>query len=128
MRKRERLGRRGVEGHEGEEVMTTQEECVEEKREEENNRIMNASHEVPKRYMTWWRGAWWIWINDGSSMHSAKGRRRIWRAAKRAAEQARDEDRVEETQRRTEEVVGEKNGKEGEEKHRKYNATRALCT
>ena len=88
--------------------MTTQEECVEEKREEENNRILNESHEVPNRYMTWWRGAWWIRINDGSSMHSAKGRRRIWRAARRAAEQARDGDRVDETQRRTEEVEGEK--------------------
>ena len=58
--------------------------------------------------MTWWRGAWWIRINDESSMHSAKGRRRIWRAARRAAEQARDGDRVQETQRRTEEVEGEK--------------------
>ena len=33
-------------------------------------------------------------VDDGSSMHSAKGMRRILRAVRRAAEQARDEDRV----------------------------------
>ena len=37
----------------------------------------------------------------------ARGRRRIWRAARRAAEQARDDDRVEETQSLAEEAEGE---------------------
>ena len=100
MRKREREEREeereveAQEGHQGEEVMTTQEECVEEKREEENSRkIMKAT----------------------KCMHSAKGRRRIWRAVRRAAEQARDEDRVEETQRRTEEVERENWERRGRE-------------
>ena len=58
--------------------------------------------------MTWWRKAWWIRIDDGSSMRSARGRRRVWRAARRAAEQARDGDRVEETQCPAEEAKWEK--------------------
>ena len=41
-------------------------------------------------------------------MRTARGRRRIWRAARRAAEQARDSDRVEETQSQAEEAEGEK--------------------
>ena len=52
------------EGHEGEEEMTTQEECVEAQKE------ANSTHEendLPNRHMTWWRKAWWIRIDDGSS-------------------------------------------------------------
>ena len=41
-------------------------------------------------------------------MHSARGRRRVWRAARRAAEQARDGDRVEETHCLAEEAKWEK--------------------
>ena len=44
-------------------------------------------------------------------MRSARGRRRVWRAAKRAAEEARDGCGVGETQRRAEEAEGEKWGK-----------------
>ena len=36
---------------------------------------------------------------DGPHLQTARGRRRMWRAARRAAEQARDDDGVEETQR-----------------------------
>ena len=54
-------------------------------------------------------------VDDGSSMHSAKRRRRIWRAVRRAAEQARDEDQVEETQRRIEEVDRKKWERRGRE-------------
>ena len=39
-------------------------------------------------------------------MRSARGRRRVWRAARRAAEEARDG--VGETQRQAEEAEGEK--------------------
>ena len=56
--------------------------------------------------------AWWIWLDDGSSMRSVRGRRRVWRAAKRAAEEARDENWVGETQRATEEVERERVRKE----------------
>ena len=41
-------------------------------------------------------------------MHTAVGRRRVWRAARRAAEDARDGDRVGEAQRQVEEAKGEK--------------------
>ena len=39
---------------------------------------------------------WWILIDDGSSIRSARGRRRVWRAAVRAAEEARGGDGVQE--------------------------------
>ena len=86
----------------------TQEECVEEKREGENRNHFCEDSDVSNRHVTWWRKAWWIRIDDGSSMRSARGRRRVWRAARRAAEQARDGDRVEETQCLAEEAKWEK--------------------
>ena len=61
--------------------------------------------------MTWWRNAWWIRVNNGSHMWTARGRRRTWRAARRAAEQAHDDDRVEEAQSSAEEAEGEKMGR-----------------
>ena len=94
---------------ESEEVRNrTQEECVEEKREGENRNQICEDSDVSNRHMTWWRKAWWIRIDDGSSMRSARGRRRVWRAARRAAEQARDGDRVEETRCLAEEAKWEK--------------------
>ena len=66
---------------------------------------MHEDNDVPNRYMTWWKRACWMRIDDGSSM---RGRRRVWRAARRAAEQARDDDGVEETQRQADEAQGEK--------------------
>ena len=97
---------------ESEEVRNrTQEECVEEKREGENRNQFCENSDVSNRHMTWWRKAWWIRIDDGSSMRSARGRRRVWRAARRAAEQARDGDRVEETHCLAEEAKWEKWGK-----------------
>ena len=44
-------------------------------------------------------------------MRTARGRRRIWRAARRAAEQARDNDGVGETQIFAEEAEGETGGR-----------------
>ena len=73
--------------------------------------------DVSSRHITRWKGAWWIRIKDGSTMRNARGRRRIWRAARRAAEQARDGDVVEETQWHSEETGREK-GNDGEEKGR----------
>ena len=49
--------------------------------EEDTNRTYE-DHDVSKRHMTWWKRAWWIRIGDRSSMRSARGRRRIWRAAR----------------------------------------------
>ena len=74
---------------------------------EENGNSMHEDRDVSNRHMTWWKRGWWIRIDDGSSMRSAKGRRRVWRAPRRAAEQARDGDLVDET-RQTSEEVGKK--------------------
>ena len=81
------------EGHRGE--MTTQEKCVEAKKEVSS---MHEENDVSNRHMAWWKNAWWIRIDSGPHMRTARGRRRVWRAARRAAEQARDSDRVGETQ------------------------------
>ena len=96
------------ERHEGKEEMTTQGECVEDKRETNS---MQEEHDVSNRHMTWWRNAWWIRMDSGPHMRTARGRRRIWRAARRAAEQARDNDRVGETQSLAKEAEGETGGR-----------------
>ena len=83
------------EGHEEAEEVTTQEKCVEAKKETNS---MQEECDVSKRHMTWWKNAWWIRMDGGPHMRTARCRRRIWRADRRAAEQARDDDRVEETE------------------------------
>ena len=72
---------------------------------------MQEEHDVSNRHMTWWRNAWWIRMDSGPHMRTARGRRRIWRAARRAAEQARDNDRVGETQSLAKEAEGETGGR-----------------
>ena len=100
-RREEARKAKAQEGHKGEEEMTKQEECVEAKTQA--NSMHDGSH-VSNRHMTWWRKAWWIRTDDGASMRSARGRRRVWRAARRAAELARYDDGVEETQGPAEEA------------------------
>ena len=104
----ERKRAEAQEGHEGKEVLTTQKECVEEKKETNS---MQEEHDVSNRHMTWWRNAWWIRVDSGPHMRTARGRRRVWRAARRAAEQARDNDGVGETQSFAEEAEGETGGR-----------------
>ena len=82
--------------------MTTQEKWF----EKETN-SMHKESDVSNRHMTWWKNAWWIRMDGGPHMRTTRGRRRIWRAARRAAEQARDDDRVEETQSLAEEAEEE---------------------
>ena len=72
---------------------------------------MHEENDVSNRHMTWWRNAWWIRVDSGPHMRTARGRRRVWRAARRAAEQARDNDGVGETQRFAEEAEGETEGR-----------------
>ena len=90
----ERRGEREVkaqEGHDGEEEMATQEKSVEAKKE------MNSMHEendVSNRHMTWWRDAWWVRMNNGPHLRTARGRRKVWRAATRAARETRETGRV----------------------------------
>ena len=112
------------EGYEGKEEMTTQGECVEEKKEMNS---MQVESDVSNRHMTWWKNAWWIRVDGGPHMRTARGRRRIWRAARRAAEQARDDDTVEETQSFAEEAEG-RNGEREIERDRPDNATQTICT
>ena len=81
-------------------------ECVEAKKKETNS--MHEENDVSSRHMTWWRNAWWIRVDSGPHLRTARGRRRTWRAARRAAEQARGDDRVEETRSLAEEAEGEK--------------------
>ena len=106
-------------GHEGKAEMTTPGECVEEKKERKS---MQEESDVSNRHMTWWKNAWWIRVDGGPHMRTARGRRRIWWAARSAAEQARDDDGIEETQSFAEEAEGEKRGKRG-----RQNQTR-LCS
>ena len=69
---------------------------------------MHQENDVSNRHMTWWGNAWWISVDSGPHLRTARGRRRTSRAARRAAEQARDDDRVEETHSLAEEAEGEK--------------------
>ena len=103
----ERKRAEAQDGHEGKEVLTTQEECVEGKNETNSMQEKDVSN----RHMTWWRNAWWIRVDGGPHMRTARGRRRVWRAARRAAEQARDNDGVGETQSFAEEAEGETGGR-----------------
>ena len=99
--------------------MTTQEKCVEVKKEANS---LHGENDVSNRHMTWWKNAWWIRVDSGPHLRTARGRRRIWRAARRAAEQARDDDRVEETQSFAEEAEGETWGRrKGERQNKQCN-------
>ena len=64
--------------------------------EEDANSLHEECH-VSNRHMTWWHNAWWVRVDNGPHMRSARGRRRTWRAARQAAEQVRDGNWVGET-------------------------------
>ena len=103
------------------EERTEQERKVEAQggQEEDLNSVHDECH-VSNRHMTW-HNAWWIRVDNGPHMRSARGRRRTWRAARQAAEQVRDGNWVGET--RWEERERLKKGERGEEtgQHRKSN-------
>ena len=84
------------EGHEGEEAMTTQDKCVEEQKETNS---MHEENHVSNRHMTWWQRSWWVRLDNGSHLRTARGRRRAWRAATRAARDTCDTERTEEVQK-----------------------------
>ena len=44
--------------------------------------------------MTWWHNAWWVRVNNGPHLRTARDRRRVWRAATRAAQEVRDTGKV----------------------------------
>ena len=91
------------EGHEG--------EVKAQGGQQENANSVHEECHVSNRHMTWWHNAWWIRVDNGPHMRSARGRRRVWRAARRAAEQAREEDGAGEVQRLAEEAEREKWGR-----------------
>ena len=70
------------EGHEGE--VKAQEE-----QGEDANSLHEESH-VSNRHMTWWHNAWWVRVNNGPHLRTARDRRRVWRAATRAAQEVRE--------------------------------------
>ena len=74
------------EGHEGE--VKAQEE------QGENANSLHEESHVSNRHMTWWRNAWWVRVNNGPHLQTARDRRRVWRAATRAAQEVRDTGRV----------------------------------
>ena len=90
----ERRGEREVEaqeGHDGEEEMATQEKCVEANKETNS---MHEENDVSNRHMTWWRDAWWVRLDNDPHLRTARGRRRVWRAATGAAREARETERI----------------------------------
>ena len=100
-----------VQGEHGEEERGwTQKECVGEK-EKERRKSTYEDNDVSNRHMARWKRSW-IRIDVGSSMRSARGRRRVWRAARRVADEARDGEGVGEAQRQSEEAEGGEIGKE----------------
>ena len=63
----------GQEEHEGKEVLTTQEECVVEKKETNS---MQEEHDVSNRHMTWWKNSWWVRMDSGPHLRTAREARR----------------------------------------------------
>ena len=113
--------RRSVREVSAQEERTEQERKVEAQggQEEDVNSVHDKCH-VSNRHMTWWHNAWWIRVDNGPHMRSARGRRRTWRAARQAAEQVRDGNWVGETWWEDRERL--KKGERGEERqHRKSN-------
>ena len=79
------------EGHEeAKEVTTTQEKCVEAKKENS----VHEENDVSNRHMTWWRNAWWVRMDNGPHLRTARDRRKVWRAATKAARETRETGRV----------------------------------
>ena len=96
----------GGQGEEGDRVDALGGRGRKEGETNDENSLHEESH-ASNRHMTWWRNAWWVRVDNGPHMRTARGRRRIWRAARQAAEQACRE-----------EWAGEAQGREGEREGR----------
>ena len=85
------------------EKLMAREGAKEEEEEEERNE--NSQHE--ESYVWWWN-AWWVRVNNGPHMRTARGRRRNFgRAARQAAEQACHEEWSERRRVKRRETDGE---------------------
>ena len=49
---------------------------------------------MSNRHMTWWQNAWWVRVNNGPHLRTARDRRKVWRAATRAAQEVRETGKV----------------------------------
>ena len=101
------------------EVMrSAQDECAKEKRGDEHNH-MSEYKEVSNGHMTWWQQGW-IRADNGPHLRTARGRRRVWRAATGAAREMRE----------TRERPGgekERDGNDGGEKKATRNTSSCTC-
>ena len=66
---------------------------AQDEREEDANSLREESH-VSNRHMTWWQNAWWVRVNNGPHLRTARDRRKVWRAATRAAQEVRETGKV----------------------------------
>ena len=94
------MGEKEVDAQEGSEEEGKREALGEREKEEEIVDRTCDDKDVSDRHITRWKNAWWIRVNSGPHIRSARGRRRTWRAAKQEAEQARSGNWVGETRGR----------------------------
>ena len=78
------------EGQEGEERVDVQGGRVRKEGERNDENSLHEESHVSDRHMTWWRNAWWIRMESGPHLRTARDRRRAWRAATRAARETRE--------------------------------------
>ena len=62
---------------------------AQDEREEDANSMHEESH-VSNRHMSWWQNAWWVRVNNGLHLRTARDRRKVRRAATRAAQEVRE--------------------------------------
>ena len=55
---------------------------------------MHEGGHVSNRHMTWWQNAWWVRVNNGPHLRTARDRRKVWRAATRAAQEVRETGKI----------------------------------
>ena len=55
---------------------------------------MHEESHVSNRHMTWWQNSWWVRVNNGPHLRTARDRRKVWRAATRAAQEVRETGKV----------------------------------
>ena len=99
----------------------------------EHGEDANSAHEeshVSNRHMTWWRNAWWVRMDNGRHLRTARGRRRVRRAATRAAREAHETEQVAVGERETwEQETTERTGrKESNTLHVVFHFPRATET
>ena len=93
--------------------------------QEDANSVHDESH-VSNRHMTWWQRSWWVRIENGPHLRTARGRRRAWRAATRAAREMRVSEEAQRDSGEAERGEREKWEQGRKKKRRKQHPTRGL--